>query len=190
MNYLPVSGLPIIEEEEAADELLELYEESKRVLGSPYVPNMLKAVAISLPVGNICVDLFRSFYQNLTLPQALVAMISYCIPTAKNCRYCAANGELHCRTLGIDEATLEQLAHDLGNVNPQRVRAIIQFALKVAIDPQGLVAEDYERVREQGVSDEELLEVIVIAGVANFADTLADALKLEVDPMVAEALKR
>jgi hypothetical protein len=75
-------------------------------------------------------------------------MISYCVSEAKNCTYCAANGELHCRTLGIDEETLHMLARDLGNVSPLRVRAIIEFALKCAIRPQELVAEDYDQVRD------------------------------------------
>jgi hypothetical protein len=49
--------------------------------------------------------------------------------------YCAANGELYCRALGIDEETLE---------------------------------------------------IIFIVAIANFSDTLADALKIEVDEMVAD----
>jgi uncharacterized peroxidase-related enzyme len=115
-------------------------------------------------------------------------MISYCIPTAKECTYCAANGELFCRTLGIDEETLKMLAQDLGNISPKRVQAIIQFALKCALDPQQLAAEDYDRVRDQGVSDEEIVEIIFIAAIANFSDTLADALKIEVDEMVSQVL--
>jgi uncharacterized peroxidase-related enzyme len=190
MNYLSISGLPMIEEADAAGEVARLYEDMKATLAMPFVPNMGKAVAIAPNVLSACTDIFRAFYANLTLPQALVAMISYCIPTAKNCHYCSANGELHCRSLGIDEGILEQLARDLGNVNPQRIRAIIQFALKCALDPQSLMAEDYDRVRDEGVTDEELVEIIFIASIANMTDTLADALKIEVDAPVAQALGR
>ncbi len=188
MHYLQVSRLPVIEEYEATGEVAQLYDETKRILEMPYVPNIAKALAASPNVLAIGVDVYRSFYRNLSLPLSLVAMISYCIPTAKNCAYCAASGELHCRTLGIDEETLEMLARDLGNVNPERVRAIIQFALMCALEPQALVAEDYDRVRDQGVTDEEILEIITIAAIANFSDTLADALKIEVDEVVARAL--
>jgi len=188
MTYLPISGLPMIEESEATGEIAQLYEEGKRVLEMPFVPNIAKAIAISPPVLTMVIDVYRTFYQNVTLPQSLLAMISYCIPTAKNCKYCAANGELTCRTLGIDEETLEMLARDLGNVSPKRVQAVIQFAVQCALDPQSLAAEDYNRVRAQGVSDEELVEIIFIAGIANFSDTLADALKIEVDKETAQAL--
>jgi alkylhydroperoxidase family enzyme len=40
------------------------------------------------------------------------------------------------------------------------------------------------------VGDEELVEIIFIASVANMTDTLADALKIEVDAPVLEALGR
>ena len=188
MTYLPISGLPMIEESEATGEIAQLYEEGKRVLEMPFVPNIAKAIAISPPVLTMVIDVYRTFYQNVTLPQSLLAMISYCIPTAKNCKYCAANGELTCRSLGIDEETLEMLAKDLGNVSPKRIQAVIQFAVQCALDPQSLAAEDYNRVRAQGVSDEELVEIIFIAGIANFSDTLADALKIEVDKETAQAL--
>ena len=188
MINLPISGLPMIEESEATEEVAQLYEEGKRVLEMPFVPNIAKAIAISPSVLKMVIDVYRTFFQNVTLPQSLLAMISYCIPVAKNCKYCAANGELTCRTIGIDEDTLEMLAKDLGNVSPKRVRAVIQFALQCALDPQSLTAEDYERVRAQGVSDEELVEIIFIAAVANFSDTMADALKIEVDEEIVEAL--
>jgi uncharacterized peroxidase-related enzyme len=190
MHYLPISGLPIIEEEDAEGEVAELYEETKRVLEMPFVPNLTKAVAAAPNVLAAMIGVFRSFFENLTLPQSLVAMISYCIPEAKNCTYCAANGELHCRTIGIDEKTLHMLAHDLGNVSPLRVRAIIEFALKCALDPQDLAPDDYDNVRSHGVTDEELLEIIMIAAMANFTDTFADALKIEVDELVSQALGR
>jgi alkylhydroperoxidase family enzyme len=52
------------------------------------------------------------------------------------------------------------------------------------------VAEDYERVREQGVTDEELVEIIMVAARGKYLDTLADALKIKVESMVSEALGR
>ena len=188
MISLPISGLPLIEESEATVEVARLYEEGKRVFEAPYVPNVAKAVAVSPAVLKMVIDVFHTFYEHLTLPQSLLAMISYCIPVAKNCKYCTANGELNCRTVGIDAETLDLLAHDLGSVSPQRVQAVIQFAVQCALAPQSLVAEDYERVREQGVSDEELAEIIFIAAFANFSDTLADALKIEVDDETIQAL--
>jgi len=185
-----ISNLPIIEEEEATGEVARIYAEIKRDFQIPVVPNYAKAMAISPATLAIYWDTVRSFYQHTTLPQSLTAMILFTIAKTANCQYCSAGNEFTCRTLGVEEETLRALVEDLGTVSPQRLQAIIEFALKVAGDPQGLVAEDYERMRELGVTDEELVEIILIAAIGKYNDTLADALKIEVEPMVAEALGR
>ena len=115
-------------------------------------------------------------------------MILYAIAERNNCRYCSASHELSCRTLGIDEETLHRLVNDLPHLSPERIRATIQFALKVAGSPKALVREDYDALRAQGVSEAELVEIIHLAAMASSGDTLADALKIEVDPAVSEAL--
>ena len=88
-----------------------------------------------------------------TLPQSLISMILYTIAKTGDCKYCSATNELACRTLGVDESALETLVEDLPSFTPQRVRVIIEFAVKVAHDRQNLVAEDYAKVRAQGISD-------------------------------------
>jgi uncharacterized peroxidase-related enzyme len=190
MHYSTMSDLPMIEEKEAADEVARIYAEVKREIQIPFVPNAIKTLAVSPAALAIHWDFYRSFLEHTTMPQSLTAMILFTIAKTGNCEYCSASNELVCRTLGIDEETLTRLVEDLGNVSPQRIRVIIEFALKASLHPQSLVAADYERVREQGVTDEELTEIILIAAVGKYLDTLADALKIEVDSMVAEALGR
>lgn len=188
MSQLLSNGLAMVEEDEATPEVARFYEEIKREMQLPFIPNSIKAAANSPAVLAIYWNLLRSFYSHTTLPQSLSSMILYTIAEQRNCRYCSATNELTCRTLGIDDQTLSALVKDLGNVSPERVQAIITFALKVALDPQGLEPDDYERVRNQGLSEAELVEVILIASIGNFNDTMADALKIEVDTPVRQAL--
>ncbi|MFZ0547856.1 MAG: hypothetical protein WAM60_20590, partial [Candidatus Promineifilaceae bacterium] len=102
----------------------------------------------------------------------------------------SAINEFHCRTLGVDEETLELLTKDLESVSPKRLQAIIRFALQCSFTPQELTPADYDRVRDQGITDDELAQIILLAALANFNDTLADSFKIEVDPDVLEALGR
>jgi uncharacterized peroxidase-related enzyme len=190
MTYTAVNDLPLIDEENALGQVAQIYAEVKRDMQLPVVPNMMKALAVSPASLATHWDFSRSFYQHTTLPESLTSMILFAIAETANCTYCSAAHELTCRTLGTDEETLRALVEDLGNVSPERIRAIIEFALKASHAPQSLVAEDYERLRKMGVTDAELVEIILVAAVGNYVDTLADALKIPVDSLVAEALGR
>lgn len=47
----------------------------------------------------------------------------------------------------------------------------------------------YDRVREQGINHEELMEIIAVAAAGNYANTLAEATKIEIDPVIAPMLE-
>ena len=190
MTHTAVNDLPLIDEEHALGQVAEIYAEVKHDLQLPVVPNMMKALAVSPAALATHWDFSRSFYQHATLPESLTSMILFAIAETSNCTYCSAAHELTCRTLGINEETLRALVEDLVNVSPARIRAIIEFALKASHTPQSVVAEDYERLRAMGVTDAELVEIIHVAAIGNYVDTLADALKIPVESLVAEALGR
>ena len=190
MRYLPISSLPIIEPEDADPEIAQKFVEVQQEVALPVVPNWAKALAVSPGVLTIYMEMLRAVNRNISLPQSLVPMILYSVANARNCTYCMAGNELFCRTLGVDEETLERVAKNLGDVSPKRLQAIIRFALQCAFNPQGLTAADYEQVREQGVSDDELAQIIFLAALGNFNDTIADSFKIEVEPVVLEGLGR
>lgn len=188
MGEIEANGLPMIEEDEATGVVADIYEEIKREMMLPVVPNVFKAMASSPAALTIYWTSFRTLFEHSTLPQSLRAMILYAVAEQNNCEYCSASHELSCRTLGIDEETLARVIHDLPSLSPERIRTTIEFALRVARSAKSLTRADYDRVREQGVSDGELVEIIQLASIGSSGDVLADALKVEVDAMVSEAL--
>jgi AhpD family alkylhydroperoxidase len=115
-------------------------------------------------------------------------MICFTVAEKSDCTYCAATHELTCRHLGVDEETLRTIAKDLKDVNPERIRSIIEFALKAAKYPQQLEPADYDAVRAHGVTNDEIIEIIMVAGFAVFLDIVADGLKVEVEKEVVDAL--
>jgi len=79
MQHSTMSGLPMIEEEEATGEVARIYGDVKREMHIPFVPNSVKTLAVS-PAGlTIYWDLLHSFFQHTTLPQSLTAMILFTI---------------------------------------------------------------------------------------------------------------
>ncbi len=188
MSQMKKHGFQVIEEDQATGDLLELYERSKRMYQSPVVFNLTKAIGMSEAALKFQIDMTTSFYGNMTLPQSLTALIFFTVAQKSDCEYCTAAHEVTCRMLGVDEATLTAIAENLGELNPERIRAIIEFALKAAKYPQSLKPEDYEKLRDMGISNDEIVQIVTVAGVAVYLDIMADALKVEVDESLTEAL--
>lgn len=188
MVHILRSGLALVGEGEATGEMAEAFAEIKRALQVPFVPNSMRTLANSPAAFKIYWAFLRASLEHSRLPQSLQSIILYAIAERRDCEYCSAWNELSCRTLGIDEQTLAGVVEDLGNVSPERLQAILQFAIKASLHPKELSAEDYQRLREEGLSDEEIVEIVFMAAVAAMNDTLADALKIDVDPHVARML--
>ncbi len=184
-----MSQLPSIQETEASGEVANLYEEIQREMGIPFVPNIDKMLAISPSALAGKWQVLRNVFLQTSLPTSLAAMILYTVAAANKCNYCGSIHKVTCRTVGIDEETLAALDSDLAGLSPRRVQAIVAFAKKCATDRQSLVDADYDSIREQGVSDEEIVEIISLAALGNYLDTLADSLKVEVDEAIAQALQ-
>ncbi|MEW5958342.1 MAG: hypothetical protein AB1801_11490 [Chloroflexota bacterium] len=182
MSYVPISKLRLVDEQTADGKITALFDDIRRELGVPHVGPAYQIAALSPAVLVSAWGMYRNFIQRATLPLPLLFMIHYTISSAKNCQYCSTGFKVACRSVGVDEEMLEALVSNLDAVNPKRVQEIIKFAVKCALNPQGLTGADYDRVRDQGVSDEELVEIIGWAAIAIFNDTTSDALKLG-DPM-------
>lgn len=188
MNYLPISQLPLIELEDATGEVSEIFDDIQHEMDIPFIPNIFKTAASSSRALIGSWGLMQNVYLQSSLPMTLKAMILYSISTAHQCKYCSAVHEVTCQNLDVSEETLEALAQDHDRLTPVRVREIVKFAVRCADDATNLTEADYEHIRHQGISDEELIEIIALAALGNYFDTLADAMKIDVDSIYVEAL--
>lgn len=65
-----------------------------------------------------------------------------------------------------------------------RQRAILSYSEKMTLQPGELSEADIAGLREQGLTDEEILAVVMLAGFFQLATTVADALGVELDPQL------
>jgi len=184
-----MSELAAIQEIESTGEVGVIFEEIQRELGIPFVPNIGKSLAHSPTALKGYWAVFSHVFMQTSLPNSLAAMILYAIASANNCNYCGSIHKVTCRTVGIDEDTLSALDDNLEVLSPKRVQAIVSFARKCAMNPQSLVSDDYQSLREQGINDQEIVEIISLAALGNYLDTIADSLKLDVDEAISQALQ-
>jgi uncharacterized peroxidase-related enzyme len=189
MSVIEVSNIEMVDETTTDSEVSETYEQIRKGMQLPFVPNLFKSTAGSPAVLSGSWGVFNNVFVQSSLPIALKAMILYSIASANNCEYCSVVHQATCKSLGVDESTLKMLTDNLKDLEPRRVQAIVDFALKVADLSHSLQEEDYENVRDQGVTEEELVEIIGLAALGNYLDSLADAFKIDVDGPIKDALK-
>ena len=61
---------------------------------------------------------------------------------------------------------------------------MMKFALKCSRDPQGLTEDDYESLRQHGLNQSEIMEIIAMSAFAVYANIIADATAMEAGPDV------
>jgi alkylhydroperoxidase family enzyme len=179
VRYLSISKIPLIEEAGATGEVAETYDKIRGFMNVPSVGPGYMALANSPAALSIVTDLFQNFMQQTILPPPLLFMIHYAISTASKCLCCSEDFKDACRSVGVDETMLEAMASNLEAITPKRTQEIIRFAVKCALEPLTLTEADYDGVRDQGVTEQELVEIIVWAGYAVFNDTVSDAAKVD-----------
>jgi uncharacterized peroxidase-related enzyme len=180
--------IPFISPDEADPDIAEVYAEIQHITEVPIVSNVWQILGNSLCALTGSWQLFSNLYLQGNLPMTLKALILFSVASAHHCRYCGAIHEVTCRFLGIEEANLEAIVQDLGRLTPERMRKIIQFAIRCADEPHALKEEDYAQIRNYGISDSEIVEIISLAAMGSYFDIIAEASKLEVDNYLQELL--
>ncbi len=116
------------------------------------------------------------------LPAIVKQMIAMTISLQNNCRYCSITHTHALEAMGVPKAVIDTCATDpdLSQI-PQPHRAILQFALKAAREPNALTDDDFRVLRENDLNDGEIMEVAMMAAFMNFINTWADVSGVTVD---------
>ena len=81
--------------------------------------------------------------------------------------------------------------HDFSqaDLDPQ-TKGMLEYAAKLTKNPTSMEKSDVERLRQLGLTDEQILSVVLITCNFNFMTRLADGLGVEVDDGRQEAAER
>lgn len=171
----------LAEEDAVSPSVGRVFDDIKATMEIPFVPNILRSQGLSESAIKGIWGAFSNVFLNTNLPMPLASMILYCISADKNCQYCSAVHMATCKSVGVDEKTLSALQNNLSALSPRRSQKCILFAMKCAGSPSQMSEKDFEDLRVEGVSDEEIVEVIALAALGNYLDTVADALAIDID---------
>lgn len=119
--------------------------------------------------------LFKGILLQGQLPPTVKQMISMTIAMQNNCRYCTVAHTNALEGMGVPTEVIQSCASDpdLAQVPPPQ-RAMLKFGLKTARNPQSVTDEDVRTLRDHGLTDGEIMEVVMVAAWSNFLDAWAD----------------
>jgi len=167
----------LVEYKDASPEIQAIYDEVMEVTGSPDVFNFLKAFGNNEKVLRAFWSMLRYTLLEGDVPALLKQLILFRISVEYGNTYCAS---LHGRTVLRMDPTItydELIAmSDGGNMDiPASYRVAIEIVTQMALRSKTVEAEVFEeQLRDEGFSEQEIDELIAVAGFGVLLNTMTD----------------
>ncbi len=167
----------LVEYKDASPEIQAIYDEVMEVTGSPDVFNFLKAFGNNEKVLRAFWSMLRYTLLEGDVPALLKQLILFRISVEYGNTYCAS---LHGRTVLRMDPTItydELIAmSDGGNMDiPASYRVAIEIVTQMALRSKTVEAEVFEeQLRDEGFSEQEIDELISVAGFGVLLNTMTD----------------
>ena len=144
--------------------------------------NFFTALAVRPDILDATWRFTKAILVNGHLPGSIKQMIALCISRQNACRYCSVVHRGALEAAGVDPQIVESCATDPETRNLHEPhRSIVQFAMKAARTPESVTDADFALMRDAGLSDEEIAEVVLFAGFTNFINAWADISGIPLD---------
>jgi len=148
------------------------------------VPNVLKAHAFDIAK----LDAFTGLYNDLMLADSGLSklereMIAVVVSATNRCFYCLTAHGAAVRQLSGNPILGEQLVMNwrIAEVTA-RQRAMLEFAEKVTLASATVAEADRQGLRDHGLSDRDIWDVINVAAFYNMSNRVASATAMQPNP--------
>ncbi|GAB5602212.1 peroxidase-related enzyme [Thermus sp. FJN-A] len=176
-----ISWLRVPEEAELSEEVQALFAQFREKMG--FVPNVARILALSPRFL-----LWFRYYDTLMRGEGLLAReekeaMAIAISGENRCEYCTASHKKYLKDLTGDAVLPEVLAANPRRAEmPERMKALVDFALQVTHRPHEMTEKDLEPLRRVGLSDEAILEAAEVAAMFHFTNRLLNAIGAKPNP--------
>lgn len=178
MSKPPISRYPIPKLEDLPEDIQARMREVQEKAG--FIPNVFLTLA-HRP------DEFRAFFayhdalmeKQSGLSRAEREMIVVATSGANNCQYCVVAHGAILRVRAKNPLIADQVAinYRKADITP-RQHAMLDFALKVALDSQAIGDADFELLRGHGFSDEDIWDIGAIAALFALSNRMANMINM------------
>ncbi|GAB2516747.1 carboxymuconolactone decarboxylase family protein [Spirosoma aerophilum] len=173
--------------EEASLEVQEIYDQTKRDLGLPFVLNWFKCQG-SNPL------LLRGNWAKLkatliegSVPNIIKQLIIYNVSAQRGCEYCAQAHAVFANTMGKSFGENFIITQHLDSeLIPLSYRTAVQVVTRAALHSALVTEADFQRLFEAGFNETEIQELMAQADLVNMLNTIADISGIKIDNELLE----
>jgi AhpD family alkylhydroperoxidase len=179
----------LVEYQDASPEVKTIYEETMREMGIPFVLNWFKCQGNNATVLRGNWEKLRNTMLRGRVPFVLKQLIIYNISDLKGCNYCAQAHGIIANSLGrtVTGRTDIVLTENMtSNYIPSSYRKAIEVITRCALAPRSTTDDDFEELRDEGYSLEEVQELMALADLTNMVNTIADISGIQIDNELME----
>lgn len=177
-----ISWFPVAERSSLSPEAQALFAQLEEKLG--FVPNVFRAFAWR----ESRFEKWRAHFEELMQPTAGLGkaereMISVVVSMQNQCLYCLAAHGFAVRALLKDPVLGDRVTLDYRRAGlSDRQVAMLDWAVKITLDPVTCDEGDIDDLRELGFSDEDIWDIAEVAAMFNFTNRLASATGMMPNP--------
>ena len=145
-------------------------------------PNIVRLSSLKLPAMQAAQSLYQSvLYHESALTMVEKEMVATLVSAINGCAYCVAHhGAAVTELSGSSHlGSWVSFAYQQAEIG-ERAQAMLRFADKLTRDPGAMARPDADALRDAGLDDEAILDLVSLIAYFNFINRLATA--LGVDP--------
>lgn len=171
-----------VPEDAATGPLADYYRQQRSSWG--FLPNYAAAFSTRPDVADAWTALNLAIRNGMDRRRFEIATIA--AARALRSTYCTAAHSKFLRDVCNDEATMRAIAAEpTGATLVPQDRAVYSFAAKVATDAAAVEQSDIDRLREVGLSDADIANIVFAAAARSFFTRVLDALGTQLDTQTA-----
>ena len=184
-----MAWIDVIHEDDAEGALKEVYSQIIQSRGK--VANILKVHSLKPESLQAHMDLYMSImYRPSGITREQRELIATVVSIHNNCSYCTHH---HAEALNFywkDDERISQLIEDFTQLDFSPAdQAMIEYAIRLTKDPSSISDSDIEKLRQNGFSDESILNINLTASYFNFVNRVAEGLGVEFSQEEIEGYK-
>ena len=178
-----------VPEDKATGDLKRAYEAVTRLRGK--VSNIMRVQSLNPNAMRVFLELYVTLvFGKSGLSRSEREMIATTVSAYNHCDYCVSH---HGEALRFYLKNGDQLDSFRRGQPPEdlspRAKALIDYAVKLTLEPGKVLREDLETLWTAGIGDSEILDLVLLTAYLNFVNRIAQGLGVEHDEQEARGYK-